>query len=186
MSGTIDNARLRKLLLSYPDKAIEILYDLYYDNLLRVALLLTHEEDVAEDIVQETYLHVWENNRKLGRQRKQSILPYLVKVVKNKSIAYFRDDVRTSTYKMEYEKDAWLVGQPPSIETRIIRKEVSREVRELISTFPRSERECLLLRMDEELPAKAIGARLGVTEKAVERSLGCAYKRLRKYWAGKR
>ena len=73
MSGRIDNERFRKLLLSLPGKALEILYDQYFLDLFRMAKFLTHDDNVAEDIVQETFVHVWENRKKLGRHHEKSI-----------------------------------------------------------------------------------------------------------------
>lgn len=186
MPGSIDNERFRKLLLSLPGKAIEILYDQYYNTLIRIARFLARDEKVAEDIVQETFLHVWENYKKLGQYHHQSILSYLIKVVKNKAIAHFRNTIRHNQHSVEYFNGAVVDNAHPSIETRIIRLEINHEIRQLIATFPKRERECLLLKMDEELSVRQIAERLQVSDKAVERSLTSANKRFRKYWRSKK
>ncbi len=181
MTLNIENERFRKMLLSLPGKAIEILYDQYYTNLLRLAKFLSNDEKVAEDIVQETFVHVWENHKKLGQYHEQSIYTYLIKVVKNKAIGHFRDTIRINKHQIEY-LNGTIFDSAPSIESRIIRLETNEEIRQLIATFPRRERECLLLKMDKELNVKQIAERLKVSDKAVERSLTSAKKRLRKYW----
>lgn len=186
MPGMIDNERFRKLLLSLPGKAIEILYDRYYSNLIKTARFLTRDEKVAEDIVQETFVHVWENHKKLGQYHNNSILSYLIRVVKNKAIAHFRDAIRHNKHSVEYRNGAVVDNAHPSIEMRIIRLEIDNEIRQLIATFPARERECLLLKMDEELSVRQIAERLQVSDKAVERSLTSANKRFRRYWRAKK
>lgn len=181
MSGVVDNEQFRKLLLSLPGNAIEILYHQYYSNLLRIAKSLTHDDVVAEDIVQETFVHVWENHKELGQQRDQPIRSYLIRLIKYKAIAHFREAVRLNKFRIEYLNNATLDNQP-SIESRIIRAEINREVRQLVEKFPKRERECLLMKMDEGLSAEQIAERLSITEKAVERTVTSAYKRLRNRW----
>jgi RNA polymerase sigma-70 factor (ECF subfamily) len=185
MTVNIENERIRKLLLSLPGKAIEILYDKYYSKLLRIAKFLSRDEKVAEDIVQETYVHVWENHKKLGQYHEQPIYTYMIKVVKNKAIGHFRDTIRLSKHQIEY-LNGTVLDAAPSIEARIIRIEINEEIRQLIATFPRREKECLLLKMDKELSVKQIAEILNVTDKAVERSLTSAKKRLRKHWLSRK
>lgn len=67
-----------------------------------------------------------------------------------------------------------------SIEIKLIALEDKIWLRNLIKNFPRRERECLLLKLDEELSLDEIAARLKVSRKAVERSLTSANKRLRR------
>ena len=70
----------------------------------------------------------------------------------------------------------------PSVEANIIELEISREIREIISTFPRREKECLLMKIDKEMTTEQIAVELNVSKKAVERSVTSANKRLRRLW----
>jgi RNA polymerase sigma factor (sigma-70 family) len=185
MPGSIDNERFRKLLLSSPGTAIEILYYEYYRSLLNVAKYLTQDEDVSEDIVQETFIHVWQNHKQLGQFHTRSIQHYLVKVVKYKAITHYKEAVQTNNRKKIFLNGQVLNPTEPSVERSLIESEIRKEVRQLISTFPQKEKECLLMKLDEELTVDQIAARLNVSGKAVERSLTSANKRLRKYWINK-
>lgn len=180
MSGFIDSDRLRKLLLALPQKAIAILYEQYYYALVNLSHSLVHDRNAAEDIVQETFIHVWEKHRKLGQPDRRSIEHYLVKVVRNKSISWYKEELRHGAYRITPETRDRIVEEP-SAESQWIRNEISDEIRMVIATFPRRETECLLLRIDEELTPQQIANRLNVSRKAVERSLTSANKRLRKY-----
>lgn len=180
MSGFIDSDRFRKILLALPEKAIVILYEQYYNALVNVSNGLVHDRKAAEDIVQETFIHVWEKHRKLGQPDRRSIEHYLVKVVRNKSISWYKEKLRHGEYRITAgTRDA--IVEEPSVESQWIRNEISDEIRMVIATFPRRETECLLLRIDEELTPQQIANRLKVSRKAVERSLTSANKRLREY-----
>lgn len=181
MSSINDNERFRKLLLSYPARAIEELYDRYYHNLIHIANKFTHDQTASQDIVQETIAHVWKEHKQLGRHHDQSIFHYLVRVVKYKAITHYKENLRFSEFKVRYLDGYPLTGSP--VEISIIEAEVRQEIRNVIAKFPKREQECLLLKMDEELTIEQMATKLNVSKKAVERSLTSARKRFRKYWS---
>ena len=185
MSGIIDNVRFRKLLLAFPAKAIEFLYNEYYHSLILIALRQTHDRRASEDIVQETFVHVWEHYKELGQHHERSIQHYLVRVVKNKAITHFKRTVDQQLQKARYV-NGQRFNTGPSVETEMIQLELSREVRKVIVTFPKRERECLLMKMDEEMTVEQMAERLKVSRKAVERSLTSGNKRLRTYWLSRK
>ena len=182
MSGVVDEERFRNLLLSFPAKAIAFLYDRHYHGLIKIAKSLTHDLKASEDIVQETFVHVWEHHKRLGQQHERSIQYYVVKVVKNKSISYYKRTLERHEQKALYMNGQRLVARDNPVETDIIQLEISREIRRVIITFPKREKECLLMKMDEEMTLEQMAERLNVSKKAVERSLTSANKRLRQYW----
>lgn len=177
MSGFIDNERFRRLLIAQPEKAITILYEKYYHILVDVAESYVHDRKAAEDIVQETFIHVWERHRNLGQPNERSIEHYLIRVVRNKSITCYNKRLRQRTSDMSGHR---FPAQETSTEMQMIGLEISREIRSVIQAFPARERQCLLMKIDEEITAQQIADRLNVSRKAVERSLTSAYKRLRK------
>ena len=184
MLASSQNDRFRNLLLSWPEKAVRILYESYYDSLLIISQRFTHDLNASEDIVQETFTHVWQHHKSLGQQRSQSIQYYLVKVVKNKSITVYKQRMRLESNQARYanQKNQSLIDFPT--EADIISLETNVCFRLIVDTFPRRERECLMLRFDSELSVEEIANELSISKKAVERSITSAKKRLRRYkWA---
>ncbi|HLT79616.1 MAG TPA: sigma-70 family RNA polymerase sigma factor [Cyclobacteriaceae bacterium] len=189
MPGFIDNERFRRLLGVLPEKAIKILYEEYCHALITFAESLVHDRRAAEDIVQEAFIHIWEQHEKLSRPDHRSIEHYLIRVVKNKSISYHNKHMQLRLKAVEVNHRL----SERSIEARWIDLETSKEIRNIILTFPLRERQCLMMKLDEEVTTQQIADRLKVTRKAVERSLTSAYKRLRKclkssgyaVWAGR-
>lgn len=180
MPDPVHNHDIRKLLLSYPRRAIKILCDNYYKSLLKIAYNLTHEKDAAKDIVQDTFTYVWQNSRELANYHERSIQHYLVRIVRNKSITYYNENVTLSKRKIRLMSGQSLGLAEQSIEARIIHIEITQEILDIIARFPKRERECLMMKIEEELHNEEISLRLGVGIKMVEKSLTSAKKRLRK------
>lgn len=186
MPGIFDDARFRMLLLSYPAKAIELLYQHYSASLLLLAKSLTRDDIASEDIVQETFSYVWENRKRLSSEHQRSIEHYLVRAVKFKSITHYQRERKLNQKKIDYFNGRPVDSSQGSIEESIIRAEVIEEIRQVINTFPRREKECLLMKIQQNMSPAEIAEKLKVTVKAVERSLTSANKRLKKHWLEKK
>src|SRR5690606_20663076 len=62
-------------------KMYSVLYNLYLDEVYRYIFLFTKSEEKTEDIVQNTFLKIWEKRSALVKVR--SFRPYVYKVSKN-------------------------------------------------------------------------------------------------------
>src|SRR5882672_979728 len=167
MKDSIDNERFRKLLLVLPSKAVELLYKFYYQGLVNISKKLTGNLEASQDIVQETFVHVWERHKWLGQHHDQSIQYYLIRVVKNKSISYYKKNLKIDERNRHVNGNSMPVEH--SVETSMMELELQAEIRELISRFPRRERECLLMKIDDGMTLDQIADSLKISRKAVER-----------------
>jgi RNA polymerase sigma-70 factor (ECF subfamily) len=181
----MQNEEFRKLLLAYPSKAIKLLYDEYYTRLVRLALKYTKEEKTAEDVVQETFAHIWENYKKLGEYHERSIQYYLVRVVKNKAVSEYRKSITVRESKARYVADNSIQSELTA-ECRIIQQEISEKIRQVLATFPKRERECMSMKLDDEMTTRQIAIALNVSPKAVERSITSGNKRFLRLWSGEK
>lgn len=181
MATVIDNIRFRKLLRAYPIKAIELLYDLYFKRLVRLATSLTHDSESAEDIVQETFLNVWIKRVELSEDHESLFEQYLVSVVRNKAISFYnKTKLENNAYSNAMTNQAHT--NTGTIENDIIQGERVNEIRRVIARFPKTERECLQMNIDKGMTIDQIADHQGVTRKAVEGSLTRARKRLREWF----
>src|SRR5882757_3885798 len=124
MFGAVNDERFRNILLSSPGTAIEILYHQYSGKLKKIAFYLTKDQEVAEDIVEDAFIHIWENSKKLGKYHERSIHHYLVKVVKYKAISHYKAANSLAEKKAkysDYRRGDLLV---PSVETAMIEMEI--------------------------------------------------------------
>jgi len=173
-----DNERFRNMLQANPAAAVTYLYDMYYESLFRYACLITKDQECAKDIVQEAILHVWSNRKHLTSHPK-SIEHYLMRIVRNKSLSYFRKAPHLDISTIRHTAQP---GDHANAEVTIIETEILQQIRKVISTFPTKEQEYLLLKIDNGMSLDEIASIKNVTRKAVEGRITSALKRLRK-WA---
>jgi RNA polymerase sigma-70 factor (ECF subfamily) len=69
-------------------EGLRILFDRYYKRLYLFALSLLEDQFMAEDVVQDIFIHMWENGRKL--EINGSLSSYLFGAVHHRSIHYLR------------------------------------------------------------------------------------------------
>ena len=79
----------RLLLLKKGDKKVfEQIFHEYYTILVRLSLKIIHQEELAEEIVQDVFLTFWEKRTDIFIQT--SLKGYLAQMVKNQSLNYLK------------------------------------------------------------------------------------------------
>lgn len=158
------------------DALLEI-YRRYSDRLFRAAVLRLGDRQLAEEVVQDTYLALW-NRAELFDARQASLLTWLSAIARNRAVDMFRrgarrpvavplsallpddggddmsleDALRTaaaSSSRADSEPEQWLDGA-------WLRGEVDRALRDI----PEPERQVITLAYYEELSQSEIAARL--------------------------
>ena len=180
MPDSIDNDRFRNLLLAWPDKAIEYLYEDYYESLVSISEWKTHDHKASEDIVQEVFALIWKNHESIALREDLLIGHYLFTIVKNKSINHYNETIRLNKDQISYFI-AERAGHGSPIESEIISSEKKELIWQIVSTFPQREKQCLTMKFQNNMTIDEIALQMKVSKKAVERSVTSAYKRLRKY-----
>lgn len=181
MSKRINDAHFQNLLKSWPEKAFRYLYEHYYDSLLSLAEWRTGDRDAAEDIVQETFVELWQRHERIARIRELRIEPYLLGIVRNKSSAFFSKMAKLNENQLRYIRHVLQIAEMP-VESAIISAEEKETIFRILSIFPERERQCLTLKFYEGMSNESVAMTLKVTVKAVERRVTSAYKRFRTYF----
>ena len=70
------------------EKSFQILFINYYSVLVSFAMKYLESQDVAEDIVQDVFVKIWESREKLGEI--DNLSAYLYQMVRFKSFNYLR------------------------------------------------------------------------------------------------
>jgi len=87
-----------ELLRAGDERAVTLLYDHYADALFGVALKVTHDRDLAQDVLQESFVKIWKKGSKYDAS-KARLFTWLFRVVQNTAI----DAVRKRNRKTEKE-----------------------------------------------------------------------------------
>lgn len=139
----------------------------YGNDLLRMCYLYLHDLQLAEDVVQDTYIKVYQNWDKF--KGKSSEKTWITSIAINACKSY----LRRSWYKnLLFSSD---ITQEPYREEKINDDTVLKEISKLKPRY----REIILLFYYQEMKTKEIAAALRITESAVTVRLSRARKQLK-------
>lgn len=159
-------------------RSFERLFRAYHPQLCRYAFSYVGNAAVAEELVQDVFLHVWE--RRHAWDIRGSARTYLYTAVRNAALSRLRHEkvIRRSepeTIALYSDRSA------PSADQEVIAAEITGDLTEAIDRLPRRRREIFLLHREEDLTYTQIAARLGISVKTVETQMSRALKALRRH-----
>lgn len=161
------------LLRSDDVQAITILYDLYFDKMVRVAFKVVGENEAAKDIAQEMFLNIWIKRYQLTI--KDPIAPYLARSVVNRCLNYLRDNRKSQHISLQVISDTVKNSGQESLESQ----DMEQLAKLAIDSLPPKCRLVFNLSRSEEMSHNEISSHLGISKKAVEKQLTKALKHLR-------
>lgn len=156
-------------------KAMEIAFDRYWELLLRHTFRKLQSEDLAKDIVQESFIVMWQNIDQLTSD--QELLPYLYGVVRNKILIQFRKDEVRLRYVLQHSGNTEKLE--PSSHQILLNKELQSIVSDEVDKMPAKMREIYVLKKEENYSIKEIAQRLKISEQTVKNQLLNASGRLK-------
>ena len=184
--------------------ALAVLYDRYVDSIFAVARRSTSDRGAAEEVVQETFLALWDRaetfdpamgsvggwlraiarNRGVDRlraaARRPTLVPYPVAVGTGEPDAGSLDRIATPGSVMGGSTAA------PTPEEGLASAETRRAVQAALATMPADEREVIVLAYSDELTQSEIAERLGWPLGTVKTRTRRALARLREVLADER
>lgn len=158
-------------------------YKLYYNKCLLFARSYTHDAEEAEDIVADAMIVLWEklcNAEEIG-----AVLPFLMGVVRNKILQYFRrESFKLKLYShIEDEKARELQLRISALEEcnpqHLYGMDVQNILKESLKTMSKQTRHVFLLSRFEHKTNEEIAQELGIGVKGVEYHISKALKKLR-------
>jgi RNA polymerase sigma-70 factor (ECF subfamily) len=154
------------------DLAYTELVNRYIDKLYGYLLRLTSNTNDAEDLVQETFLKVWNKSTtyKVGKVRFST---WLYRIAHNK----FIDLYRKNKFRAEAYEEQMLSR---TMEDLSQQEEKARALSLALSTLPENQRVAVLLSHNQSFTNPEIATILGSSVRAVESTLSRARKTLRK------
>lgn len=158
--------------------AFKQLFHQYYSTLFRFVVFRVHDKDLAEDIVQDTFLRVW--NNRVTLDPKKSFFSYIAKISTNLCYDHFRYQEVRFRHKDTVPKPEQSHYDDPqkSQELNELQDEINRIVNEHL---PEKCREIFILSRMEGLVNKDIAAILDLSKRTVENQLYRALKILKKH-----
>ena len=174
---------------SYPDKEIihqlnqgnqrilKYLFDHYYNELTVYSMKFVMNREVAEEIVQDLFIRLWQNRRSFNIEK--SVEGYLLAAVRNRSINY----LKSKYARIRFVGEDKLAQRPihNTAEDDITAAELKETIHEAIDSLPARCRIIFNLSRNADLSSDEIAAQLNISRKTVQAQIGIAIKKLRKY-----
>ena len=175
----IEDARLVRELVAGSDDALARLYDRHADAVHGAAYRLTSDRALAEDIVQETFLALWNRAEQFDPSR-GSLAAWLLTIARNRTVDRLRaagrrptivpisaagmgDETEAATLE-RVARGGNVVGGAlagPSPEASLAHAELQAVLLAALATMDEPERKVLLLAYRDELSQSEIAVRLG-------------------------
>lgn len=158
-------------------------YKLYYKKCLLFARSYTHDMALAEDIVAESMIVLWEklcNSEDIG-----AILPFLIGVIRNKILQYFRKEALKLRIHSTLEEDSMreLQVRVSTLEEcdpqRLYGMDVQKILKESLKTMGEQTQNVFKLSRFAHKSNEEIARELGIGVKGVEYHITKALKKLR-------
>jgi RNA polymerase sigma-70 factor (ECF subfamily) len=158
-------------------QALAELYDRYGRLAYSLILRVVRDTGVAEDLVQETFMRVWNRAQGLDSQ-KGSVGPWLLAVARNRAIDYLRSAGGRERNALEFEE----TDHPAlyvDMEREILSSDKARRVKTAVEKLSPHQREVIELAYFEGLSQTEMAERMGQPLGTVKTWVRAALKNLR-------
>jgi len=155
--------------------AFAALYNRYQGLLYIYASKIARDFDIAEDLVQELFVYLWEKRDTI--QFNRSVSSFLYTSIRYRFLNLVDKQVVRSDYARSFQ--LFLDKGEFSVDNYIEEKELNRIIEAEIDNLPSKMREIFLLSRRLNLKNLEIAERLGISEKTVKNQLSLALKLLR-------
>jgi len=197
-----DDAALVGEVAAGSEDALAILYDRHVDAIFATAYRLTSDRQVAEEVVQETFLALW-NRAELYDPSAGSLAAWLHTIARNRTVdrlrsagrrpnlvalsgTHGRDDDDAATLDRLVANGSVVAGAfpDPGPERAAESREVRDAIRTALADMPEPERRVIVMAYQDELSQSEIAGRLGWPLGTVKTRTRRALRRLREALAG--
>lgn len=143
-------------------KAFRALYDIHFDSLYLFGLKYIPAQDVVEDIVQDTFIKVWE--RREDFYDELSFKSFLYKSIRNACLNHFEHKKVKDKY-INYQKV--IFGSDSFFSDSIIEEELNQIIENTLNELPEASRDIYILYLNG-LKNQEIADDLGISVNTVK------------------
>lgn len=160
-------------------KAYEVVYHEFFGVLYHLCLNYLHDEKVSEELVQDTFMKLWEIRETLNDQI--NLRNFLYTITKNNCLNHLRNQKISLKHQenMKYLEMQFNYEALEKLGNYLQFEELGKKIEEAISKLPAEVIETFKLSRFEELSYREIADRQGISIKTVEARISKALRILR-------
>lgn len=150
----------------------------YYNRLCQYVYSMLQDKNDSEDIVQELFLHLWNNRKKIVIA--ENVSAYLYKMAKNLTLNHIRS---ATNYKDLLDCQEQYTGYYE--ENQLESDEFRIALYDCIDQVPDRSKQVLILHRVQGLKQKEIAEKLDISVKTIKNQIWASLQRLKKCLGGK-
>lgn len=156
-------------------QALKGLYDLLGDKLLQFAMAIVCSRELAEEVVQDVFIRIWERRHRLHEI--DNLKWYLYVITRNISVDYLRKRRKRRVVALEEVclPEYRLVATPEDL---MVTAEIVDRINQAINNLPPKCRLIFKLVKEDGLKYREVAGLLNLSVKTVDNQLGIALKKL--------
>ncbi len=166
MIHNLSDYELIKRFMNGSQPSIEELITRYKSKVYTYILLMVKNQQLAEDLFQETFIKVIQSLKMNKYKDKGKFVSWIIRIAHNLVIDHFRKEKQINTCNNEdYEADLFNSSKfsAKNIEQLIVHDQIIKDVRKLIDELPDDQREVVMLRHYGQLSFKEIAEQTDVS-----------------------
>lgn len=157
------------------EEAFSQIFHAYKDKLYAFIYRITASKELSSDIVQDTFLKIWEVRGKLFSI--DNFNAYLFRMAQNQAINQLRRMARETLILMERQKENNFSSETPEEELRY--KNISAYIREIVNSLPPQQKIVYCLSREQNLKQEDIAQQLHISVSTVQNHMTQALKTIR-------
>jgi len=150
----------------------KILFDTYFDDVRRYVLYRSGNEEIANDIAQDTFLRIWEKQMTI---EPKTIKGLLFKIAGDLFVSQYRRKQVAFNFFSAFQPN----NKSLTPEDEINFQELINAYDTALKSMPEKQRTVFLMNRIDELKYKEIADQLGLSVKAIEKRMSLALEHLR-------
>ncbi|MEQ9298011.1 MAG: RNA polymerase sigma-70 factor [Cyclobacteriaceae bacterium] len=154
---------------SFSKQDLKSAYDLYFEGLRNFLYYKSGDMALAEDLVQEVFIKVWEKRNTIAKDTLKSLL---YTMARNLMINHYNHMKVVKTHV-----DREVVAESVEVQTpqfKMEEKEFGEKLKRVLEKMPDGSREVFLMNRIDRVKYDAIASRLEISVKAVEKRMSKA------------
>lgn len=172
---------IKELATGNPDAFMDV-FNLFYPRMLGYCKIFVKDYFLAEDLVQECFVQLWNKRKTLNTEG--NIERLLFVMLRNHCLNFLRDhrvEYRNVEFQEKYVNKLENVYQIDFLgeEENSLEEQLSVSLNEAINNLPNRQKEVFFKTKIENHSQKDVATELGITVKAIEKNIALAKKRIR-------